>query len=70
VRVFAAHGIFSGNAIRNILDSPIDLVTVTNTIPPRPETTIPKIRYISVAQLLAEAIRRNHIGMSISSLFR
>jgi ribose-phosphate pyrophosphokinase len=70
VRVFAAHGIFSGNAIKNILDSPIDLVTVTNTIPQRPDTSIPKIRYISVAQLLAEAIRRNHIGISISSLFR
>lgn len=70
VRVFAAHGIFSGNAIKNILDSPIDLVTVTNTIPKRADTSIPKIRYISIAQLLAEAIRRNHIGISISSLFR
>lgn len=70
VRVFAAHGIFSGNAIRNILDSPIELVTVTNTIPQRPDTSISKIRYISVAQLLAEAIRRNHLGITISSLFR
>jgi ribose-phosphate pyrophosphokinase len=70
VRVFAAHGIFSGNAIKNILESPLDLVTVTNTIPQRPDTSIQKIRYISVAQLLAEAIRRNHMGTSISSLFR
>ena len=70
VRVFAAHGIFSGNAVKNILESPIDLVTVTNTIPQRADTDIRKIRYISVAQLLAEAIRRNHAGISISSLFR
>ena len=70
VRVFAAHGIFSGEAVRRILESPIELVTVTNTIPPRPGTQVPKIRYISVAQLLAEAIRRNYMGMSISSLFR
>jgi len=70
VRVFAAHGIFSGNAVRNIQESPIELVTVTNTIPKRAETDIPKIRYISVAQLLAEAIRRNHAGVSISNLFR
>jgi ribose-phosphate pyrophosphokinase len=70
VRVFAAHGIFSGKAVTNILESPIELVTVTNTIPMRPDTDIRKIRYVSVAQLLAEAIRRNHKGISISSLFR
>jgi ribose-phosphate pyrophosphokinase len=70
VRVFAAHGIFSGEAVKRILESPIELVTVTNTIPPRAATVVPKIRYISVAQLLAEAIRRNHMGISISSLFR
>jgi len=70
IRVYATHGIFSGNAVRNIQDSPVELVTVTNTIPPRAETLIPKVRYISVASLLAEAIRRNHMGMSISSLFR
>jgi ribose-phosphate pyrophosphokinase len=70
VRVFAAHGIFSGPAVERILDSPIELVTVTNTIPARPGTDVPKIRYVSVAELIAEAIRRNHQGISISSLFR
>lgn len=70
VRVYATHGVFSGNAVRNILDSPVELVTVTNTIPQRMETAVPKIRYISVASLIAEAIRRNHQGVSISSLFR
>jgi ribose-phosphate pyrophosphokinase len=70
VRLFASHGIFSGEAIRRIQESPIELVTVTNSIPRRADTNIPKIRYISVAGLIAEAIRRNHMGMSISSLFR
>ena len=70
VRVFACHGIFSGEAIKRIQQSAIDLVTVTNTIPRRPEMDIEKIRHISVAPILAEAIRRNHMGMSISSLFR
>jgi ribose-phosphate pyrophosphokinase len=70
VRVFASHGIFSGEAVKRIQESPIDLVTVTNTIPRTPETNISKIRHISVAPILAEAIRRNHMGMSISSLFR
>jgi ribose-phosphate pyrophosphokinase len=70
VRVYATHGIFSGDAVRNIADSPIEKVTVTNTIPSRPETQIEKIRYISVSELIAEAIRRNHRGESISSLFR
>lgn len=70
VRVYATHGVFSGNAVRNMLDSPVELVTVTNTIPQRIETAVPKIRYISVSNLIAEAIRRNHQGVSISSLFR
>ena len=56
--------------VERILDSPIELVTVTNTIPQRPATDIPNIRYVSVAELIAEAIRRNHQGISISSLFR
>ncbi len=68
--MFVTHGILSGEAVRRIQESPIDLVTVTDTIPRRPETDIPKIRYVSVAELLAEAIRRNYMGMSISSLFR
>jgi ribose-phosphate pyrophosphokinase len=70
VRVFACHGIFSGEAVKRIQESPIDLVTVTNTIPRKPETDIAKIRSISVAPILAEAIRRNQMGMSISCLFR
>jgi ribose-phosphate pyrophosphokinase len=70
IRLFATHGIFSGEAVRRIQESPIELVTVTNTIPRRPDTAIPKMRFISVASLVAEAIRRNHMGMSISSLFR
>jgi ribose-phosphate pyrophosphokinase len=70
VRVFASHGIFSGEAVQRIQDSVIDLVTITNTIPQREDTTVDKIRYISVAPILAEAIRRNHMGMSIASLFR
>ncbi len=70
VRVFAAHGIFSGKAIQNILESPIDLVTVTNTIPKRSGTNISQIRYVSVAELIGEGIRRNHAGETMSSLFR
>lgn len=70
VRVFASHGIFSGEAVKRIQESKIDLVTVTNTIPRKPDVNINKIRHISVAPILAEAVRRNHMGMSISSLFR
>lgn len=70
IRMFASHGIFSGEAVRRIQESPIELVTVTDSIPRRPETDIPKIRYVSVATLVGEAIRRNHAGVSISSLFQ
>ncbi len=70
VRAYASHGIFSGSAVQNILESPVELMTVTNTIPMRDATNVERIRYISVARLIAEAIRRNYMGMSISSLFR
>ncbi|MCC7479697.1 ribose-phosphate pyrophosphokinase [bacterium] len=70
VRAYATHGIFSGNAVQNVLESPVELMTVTNTIPQRDATNVERIRYISVARLIAEAIRRNYMGMSISSLFR
>jgi ribose-phosphate pyrophosphokinase len=61
------HGVFSGNAIARIEDSPIEELVVTNTIPQRPKSS--KITVLSVAHLFAEAIKAIHRGDSLSKLF-
>jgi len=65
----ATHGIFSDDAISRLADSLIREVVVTDTIPLAPERRIEKITVLSVAPLLAEAIRRVHEDASVSSLF-
>ncbi|MBX2813952.1 MAG: ribose-phosphate pyrophosphokinase [Myxococcales bacterium] len=67
---YATHPVFSGPAVQRILDSPIEQVIVTDTIPLTEEAAAcPKIEVVSVAPLIAEAIRRIHYGDSVSSLF-
>ncbi|GDX62048.1 ribose-phosphate pyrophosphokinase [Candidatus Levyibacteriota bacterium] len=67
VRAVAIHGLFSGDALRKIVDSPLDEVIITDTISHREEVvTNPKIIITSVAPLLAEVIRRTQTGESIS----
>jgi ribose-phosphate pyrophosphokinase len=66
----ATHAVLSGPAISRLEHSNIDELIVTDTIPLRPEAArIPKIRVLSVASLIGEAIRRTHEEASISSLF-
>jgi len=65
----ATHGIFSDDAILRLADSPIREVVVTDTIPLASERRIEKVKVLSVAPLLAEAIRRVHEDASVSSLF-
>jgi ribose-phosphate pyrophosphokinase len=70
VSACASHGVLSGPAIERITQSPLTEVIVTDTIPPRPDVrACPKIKVLSVARLLGEAVKRNHVGDSISSLF-
>ncbi len=71
-KVFAAatHAILSGPAVNRIIDSPLEAVIVTDSIPLRGEAASnPKFRQASLAKLLGEAIRRIHNSDSISSLF-
>jgi ribose-phosphate pyrophosphokinase len=71
-RVLAAgvHPVLSGPAVERIQASPLEQVIVTDTIPLREAAlACPKIRQLSVAELLGEAIRRIHEGKSVSSLF-
>jgi ribose-phosphate pyrophosphokinase len=70
VYAYATHAVLSGPAVERILKSPIEEVVVTNSIPLSPAAAAcPKIRALSVASLLAEAVRRIHHADSLSSLF-
>jgi ribose-phosphate pyrophosphokinase len=64
----ATHGVFCGNAVTNILNAPIESITVTDTIP-QPEDTVQNLKILSVAPLFGEAIRRIHRHESVSRLF-
>jgi ribose-phosphate pyrophosphokinase len=66
----AVHGVLSGPAIKRIEESPLDELIVTNTIPLTPERErCSKIKVLSVARLLGQAIRSIHEETSVSSLF-
>jgi ribose-phosphate pyrophosphokinase len=72
-KVYAAcvHGVLSGNAVENIDASPIEKLFITNTIPLSPEKKkSKKIVQLSIAEMLAIAIKKIHIEESISILFR
>jgi ribose-phosphate pyrophosphokinase len=64
------HGLLSGPALDRIHKSPLKELIITDSIPPRPEVKAsPKVRVLSVAHLLGEAVKRIHMGDSLSSLF-
>jgi ribose-phosphate pyrophosphokinase len=70
-RVLAAavHGVLSGPAIARVSASSLEEVIFTNSIPLPADKALPKIQVLSVAPLLAEAIRRIHDEESVSGLF-
>jgi ribose-phosphate pyrophosphokinase len=71
VFAFASHGLFSGPASDRIARSVLEEVVVTNTIPLKAGAKAnEKIVQLSVAPLLAEAIKRVHLKQSVSELFR
>jgi ribose-phosphate pyrophosphokinase len=66
----AVHGVLSGPAIGRIEESPLDELIVTNTIPlTEDRARCAKIKVLSVARLLGQAIRSIHEETSVSSLF-
>ena len=69
VTACASHGILSGPAIQRINESVLDEVIFLNTIPSKPDVSSPKIKYISVAQMFAEAISHIYMETSVSPLF-
>jgi ribose-phosphate pyrophosphokinase len=66
----AVHGVFSGPALERIEASRLERLLVTNTIPVEAAIArCDRIKALSVAPLLGEAIQRIHDGTSVSSLF-
>ena len=70
VVAYCVHPVLSGAAIDNLEHSQLDELVVTNTLPLRDNArNCAKIRQLSVAELLAETIRRIAFGESVSSLY-
>lgn len=73
VYCFATHGLFGDDCLSEMENCPeIDKIVVTNSfpIPPEKRAQSSKLIILDVSPLLAEAIRRNHHGESISQLFQ
>lgn len=69
IHVGVTHGVLCSNSLERLQNAPIDTVVITDTIPLPPEKHIDKLRVVSVAPLLAEAIKRIHHDQSISQMF-
>jgi ribose-phosphate pyrophosphokinase len=70
VVAYCTHAVLSGAAMQNINGSELDELVVTDTIPLSQEAIQSrKIRQLSVAEMLAETIRRIAVGESVSSLY-
>lgn len=70
VFAIATHPVFSESAVMRLSNSQLEQVLVTDTIPLRSEAlACKKIRVISIAPVIADAIRRIHNNESVSSLF-
>ena len=71
VYVAAAHGVFPGDAARKLADVPyIEEIVITDTMPQPKHKQHPKIKVLSIAPLLGEAIMRIHKGRSVGALFQ
>ncbi len=67
VKYLSVHGVFSGDALKRLEESPISEIVVSNTIFQREQ--IRKLKILDVAPIFGEAISRIHNNESISSLF-
>lgn len=70
VVAYCTHAVLSGSAMRNLNSSMLDELVVTDTIPLSEDAVRSgRIRQLSVAEMLAETIRRIAVGESVSSLY-
>ena len=72
VTACASHGVLSGPAIQRINESALDEIVFLDTIQPRDNIAeiCPKIKYLSVAHLFADAIERIYQEISVSKLWQ
>lgn len=69
VHACASHAVLSGPALERLNESPINEMAFLNTIPAVPSSQCPKIKYLSVAHMFADAIERIYSDLSVSKLF-
>ena len=70
VKAYITHPVLSGPAVDNIERSKLDELVVTDTVPLRPEAqACNRIRQLSIAEMLAETMRRMNNEESVSSLY-
>jgi len=71
IHACCTHAVLSGPAVKRLKESVIKEIVITNTIPftPQDDEEINKIKVLSVAPLLGEAIIRIHEDLSVSRLF-
>jgi ribose-phosphate pyrophosphokinase len=65
----ATHAVLCGPAIEQLREAPIKEIVLTDSIPLPPQKQLPNIKVLSVAPLLADAIKRIHFNESVSRLF-
>ena len=70
IYVGATHGVFTPQAFERLAQSPIDEIVITDTIPLDEEARkLGRVKVLSVAPMLGEAIKRIHRNESVSNLF-
>ncbi|WP_439661779.1 ribose-phosphate diphosphokinase [Lentzea sp. HUAS TT2] len=70
IRVACTHGLFSSGALDRLqaFDDVLEIVA-TNTVPIPADKAVPKLKVLSIAPAMAEAMRRINVGESVSTLF-
>ncbi len=69
IYAYATHAVLSGEAVARLEAAPLAEVVVTDTIPLPAEKSCSKIRVLSLAPVMAEAVRRVHGNVSVSTIF-
>jgi ribose-phosphate pyrophosphokinase len=70
VRIACTHGVFGDGALARLASQPdVEEIVCTNTVPVAGNGEDPKLTVLSIAPMLAEAMRRIHHGESVSALF-
>jgi ribose-phosphate pyrophosphokinase len=70
IRIACTHGLFTDGALARLDSQPdVEEIVCTDTVPIPKDKWTPRLRVLSIAPALAEAVRRIHNGESVSALF-